>query len=304
MAVRDAQQGLGRPVVVPQREFSDGAEVGADAVEDFDRIGAAPFVDGLVEIAEEGGAIGIGGEQADDFVFGKVGVLDLVHLDPAEAGGPLGALFREQGEHGPGAVKEIGEIEGVSFGELLVIGAEALAEEIGKTGGVQSRDDSEGEIFGRAVGLELGDLRVGGGVPEAGAVPEQFDAVILVIDDEVRAESEIAGFNAEHPGAEAVEGLDAAVLGSSPAGFGDGLAHVLGGTVGEGDTEGFLRWHASGDDGGEAVGHDPGLSGACGCQDQERAIEMTEDGCLLLVGIAHGIGEMLVCQRIESRLKG
>ena len=30
MAVRDAQEGLGRPVVVPQRELGDGAEVGVD----------------------------------------------------------------------------------------------------------------------------------------------------------------------------------------------------------------------------------------------------------------------------------
>ena len=125
---------------------------------------------------------------------------------------------------------------------------------------------------------------------------EQIDAVLFIIDDEIRRESEIAGFDAEHPSAEPVEDLDAAVLGSSPAGFGDGLAHVLGGTVGEGDGESFLRWHASVDYRSEAVGHEAGFSGACRCQNQERAIEMTEDGCPLLVGIAHGIGVMLVCE--------
>jgi len=52
---------------------------------------------------------------------------------------------------------------------------------------------------------------------------------------------------------------------------------------------------------GEAVGHEPGFPGACRCQYQERAIEMAEDGCLLWVGIAHGIGVMLVSERIEAR---
>jgi len=52
---------------------------------------------------------------------------------------------------------------------------------------------------------------------------------------------------------------------------------------------------------GEAVGHEPGFPGACRGQYQERAIEMAEDGCLLWVGVAHGIGVMLVSERIEAR---
>jgi len=59
--------------------------------------------------------------------------------------------------------------------------------------------------------------------------------------------------------------------------------------------------HAFGDHGGEAVGHEPGFSGARRGQYQERAIEMAEDGYLLLVGIAHGIGVMLVSERIDAR---
>jgi len=54
---------------------------------------------------------------------------------------------------------------------------------------------------------------------------------------------------------------------------------------------------------GEVVGHEPGFSGASRGQYQERAIEMAEDGCLLLVWIAHGIGEMLVSEQIEARGK-
>ena len=100
----------------------------------------------------------MGGEQADDFVFGEVGVLDLVHLDPLEAGGPLGALFREQGEHGPGAVEEIGEIEGVSPGEVLVIGENGGANRSGEAAHVERREGGEGEFLFRAVGLHLREL--------------------------------------------------------------------------------------------------------------------------------------------------
>ncbi len=112
----------------------------------------------MVEIAEEGDAGGVGGEQADDFVFGNMGVLDLVHLDPLEAGGPLRALFREQGEHGPGAVEEIREIEGVSFGELLVIDEDGGADRGGEVAHVRRRDAGEGEFLFRAVGLHLREL--------------------------------------------------------------------------------------------------------------------------------------------------
>lgn len=55
------------------------------------------------------------------------------------------------------------------------------------------------------------------------------------------------------------------------------------------------------DHGGEAVGHDAGFSGSGRSQDQEHAMKMAEDGCLLLVGIAHGIGMMLVCERVDAR---
>jgi len=53
----------------------------------------------------------------------------------------------------------------------------------------------------------------------------------------------------------------------------------------------------------DAVGHEPGFSGARRGQYQERAIEMAEDGGLLSVGIAHCIGVIRVSERIEARGK-
>ncbi len=87
-----------------------------------------------------------------------MGVLDLVHLDPLEAGGPLGPLFREQGEHGAGAVEEVGEIEGVSLGEVGVIGVDGFADgDVEATHG-QGREGGEGEFLFRAVGFHLREL--------------------------------------------------------------------------------------------------------------------------------------------------
>ena len=96
-----------------------------------------------------------------------MGVLDLVHLDPLEAGGPPGALFREQGEHGPGAVEEIGEIEGVSLVEVLVIGEEGGANRGGGSAGFL---DGAAHVLGSAVGEgdAEGDLRRHAGGDDGG----------------------------------------------------------------------------------------------------------------------------------------
>lgn len=86
-----------------------------------------------------------------------------------------------------------------------------------------------------------------------------------------------------------MEGLDAAELGGGTAGFEDGATHVLGSAVGEGDAEGDLRRHAAGDDGGQAVGHETCLAGACGCQYEQGAVKVIEDLSLLGIGIGHRI---------------
>ena len=82
-----------------------------------------------------------------------------------------------------------------------------------------------------------------------------------------------------------MEGLDAAEFGGGTAGFLDGAAHVLGGAVGEGDAEGDLRRHA----GGQAVGHETCLAGACGGQYEQGAVKVIENLSLLGVGIGHRI---------------
>ena len=82
-----------------------------------------------------------------------------------------------------------------------------------------------------------------------------------------------------------MEGLDAAEFGGGTAGFQDGAAHVLVGAVGEGDAEGDLRRHA----GGQAVGHETCLAGACGGQYEQGAVKVIEDLSLLGVGIGHRI---------------
>lgn len=51
--------------IAAQRKLGDGAEVCFDTFDDFVRLGAAPLAVGLVEVAEEGDAGGLGGDQAN-----------------------------------------------------------------------------------------------------------------------------------------------------------------------------------------------------------------------------------------------
>ncbi len=78
---------------------------------------------------------------------------------------------------------------------------------------------------------------------------------------------------------------------------------MLGRAVGEGDSEGKLRRHSGGDDGGEAIGHDAGLAGASGGQYEQRAMEMAEDLLLLGVGIGHRLTVMLIRRGAGDKVK-
>lgn len=73
-------------------------------------------------------------------------------------------------------------------------------------------------------------------------MPQQVDGILFVVDDEIARQAEIARLVAEYLGAEAVKGLDTALFGGCTASNLDSRTHVFGGTVGESDAEGVLRW--------------------------------------------------------------
>ncbi|MCX6605566.1 MAG: hypothetical protein NTV52_18500 [Acidobacteria bacterium] len=50
----DVEDVFGGAVVADEVDFADGGEVGTEDIEDFFGVGVAPFVDGLVDVAEEG----------------------------------------------------------------------------------------------------------------------------------------------------------------------------------------------------------------------------------------------------------
>ena len=96
----------------------------------------------------------------------------------------------------------------------------------------------------------------------------RLGAVPIVV--EVGGEDEVA-FGAGEGDVEEVGDFEAAKLAIGPEGAEGGAAN------------------AGGDHGGEAVGHEPGLAGACGCQYEQGAVEVIEDLSLLGVGIGHRI---------------
>jgi hypothetical protein len=74
--------------------------------------------------------------------------------------------------------------------------------------------------------------------------------------------------------------------------------------VGEGDAEGKSGRHAGGNDGGEAIRHETSLSSSCGGQYEQRAMEMVEDGGLLMVGIGHAIDGKVGFLGTKGKVKG
>ncbi len=67
----------------------------------------------------------------------------------------------------------------------------------------------------------------------------------------------------------------------------------LGAAMGEGNTEGALRRHALGENGGEAARHDSRLSRPGRSEHQQGTIKMVDNLLLVGVGISHANGGMV-----------
>lgn len=304
----DFEDAFGGAVVADEVDFADGGEFGTKDIEDFAGVRVAPFVDGLVDIAEEGEVAGGAGEGGEDGVFGEVGVLDLVDLDPAEAVLPAGegeAVFAEQeADHGD----EVGEVDGVIAADVAFV----LFEDFGDGEGliaarvfevdtvefgaevffVVGVDEAEfgvlgdaGEEAGEAVLVVVVDFEVAIGADAEGG----FAAVVVVPDDEVAVDAEDFAFGAADDGAEAVEGAGLDVLGDGAEVGLETFADLFGGAVGEGDAEDVFRGDAGGDGLGGAGDEGAGFAGADGGHDEDGV----EDG--------FSGGELFRVQTIEQR---
>ncbi len=304
----DVEDMFGGAVVADEVNFADGGEVGAEDVEDLFGVGVAPLVDGLVDVAEEGEVAGGAGEGGEDGVFGEVGVLDFVDLNPAEAVLPTGEgelVFVEQmADHGD-EVSEIDGVVGADFAFVVFedflngegLGAACvfeidLVEFDAEVFFVIGVDEAEFGVLGDA-GEEAGEAVVVVVVDDDLAVgadaEEGFAAVVVVPDDEVAVDAEDFAFGAADDGAEAVKGTGLDFLsGGAEVGL-EAFADFFRGAVREGDAEDILGGDAGGDGLGGAGDEGSGFPGADRGHDEDRF----KDG--------FGGGELFRIQSVEQR---
>ncbi len=299
-------------------DFRGGAIVGGEVVgfaaslalaavyEFFDAfgIGAAPFVDGLVLIADGQDIVGSAGEQFDDFILGAVGVLVFVDLDEA----PL--------------VLEFGE-EAVFFGEVGLRGFEEAdgfreeAGEVGGIGGVKTADVflDDDEVFGGHFAVvnalfegfggfeifapvvesdeelfESGLGEIDGGVAGeflAGALGEEFLLIGGIENGHARGVAQRRAVAAEEFAGEGVKGTDFYFFADGVA-AGDAFAHLGGSFVGEGEAEDLVRGNGAEEELSDTGGDGGGFAGAGAGDDEGAAGEMLSD--FLLFGVEALLG--------------
>ncbi len=171
-------------------EVDDGGVVVAlELGEDFLRGGAAPFVDSLVDIAEEAKlAVGVG-KEVEDAVFGAGGVLDFIALNPVIAGLPPGEAVGVLGKEMVDAENEVSEVDSVGVAEEVdVVGGEGGEVEIG---GLVGRPETAGlnlggeDFAGLLAGFKAGEPGIADGLPEgeAKAVPLAGDVDLVALGD-------------------------------------------------------------------------------------------------------------------------
>ena len=124
------QDRLGRPVVAPERHHP-APRVGCLEVEDVLDLGAPPAVDRLVLVPHRGQVRRLAAQQPHQSRLGEVGVLVLVHQDPAETGGKPLAQRLFALEQRDGAQQHVVEVHRsgraqLGFVRLVQLGEQAL----------------------------------------------------------------------------------------------------------------------------------------------------------------------------------
>ena len=277
-------------------EFDDpGGLKGVLEAEDMSGLGAAPAVDGLVVIADDGEVVVGRGEVDEELVLGGVGVLELVDHEEAPAaaeafgeGGVLAEddedLEEEVAEVGAALAAELVLVEVVEAGESLGVGAEGIL--LGLIGGPAAVFLGVDEVLALADGAAAAVFAEA--IEEGG---DEATLVAVVVDGEVPVEAGPRREASKQAGAEAVEGGDDNPLGGLfvvEEGV-DAVAHLGGGAVGEGDGDDGVRGlPVVVDQVGDAVGEDPGLAAAGAGEDEERAAVVEDGFALWGVEIVHG----------------
>ena len=244
---------------------------------------AAPAVDRLVVVADDGEVAAGAGQQRDEPVLDGVGVLELVDQDVAAALAPALEDLRELPEELERENQQIVEVDGIVGLQRARVAR----------GGLRGEDRVG---VGAVAGIRLAPLVLGArdrgehafGIDVAAAdqahLAERFlqsrKLVGGVVDREVALVAEVLDLAPQHAHAEGVERRDRRGLGPLADKFFHPLLQLLGRFVRESDREDRPGRDAALHEVGDAVRERARLAGAGTGEDQQRAVAV-KDGFAL-----------------------
>ena len=245
-------------------------------VEDVAQVGAAPRVDALVVVADDGQVLALAGEQADPQVLGAVGVLVLVDVQVA----PAILVVRQHAgrllEQPHGLVEQVVEVERAgrlearlvrpirAGGDLLLVAARSGLRCVGADQVVLPAADLASSTCGRS-SLVLQQVEI---------AHDQLDRarlIVRVVDREARVDADRGAVAAQDARAQRVERAHGHVARLLADEREDARAHLGRGLVGERDREDLPRLDAlDADEVRDAMGEHARLAAARAGQDQQR----------------------------------
>ena len=270
-------------------------------IEDVAQVGAAPFVDGLIRIADDRQVPVDLGEPPDEEVLRPVRVLVLVDHDVLELVRILGAHLFGLLEQLDGPEQQIVEIERVRIGEHREIPFVDLGDLL------VPQAPAGGAHLGRAFHPVLGradprqrETRREVLVVDPEVLQRPLDDRVLVggvVDHEITREADVRTLPPEQPRAERVKGGDPDLLRLLADQPRDALAHLVGRLVREGDGKDVARLgEPVADQVRDAVGDRACLPGPGARENEQRALGMEHGfalGVVECVEEVHGAGAAL-----------
>ena len=294
--VGGAQNGAGGAVVLLQLDHPGAGEV-LIVLQDAAQVGAAPAVQALVVVAHGHDVAPLAGQELDHLQLRHVGVLELVHLDVAEAALVVLPHRRHALEQVDEEADQVVEVDQVVLAQLLLVALPGLRRQpvdvaVGLRDELRHPLPVDQGVGGPPVeqGVGVGQfVLVAADAPEdrLGLVSLQVEVAlgdglldqgqlgVGVGDGKVPVPPRLGVLGQALPQQRqggGVEGADHHAAGRrADQGHGP-LPHLPGRLVGEGDAEHFLGPGAGGQEAGQAVDGGLRLAGAGAGDDQQRAV--------------------------------
>ena len=282
---RGGEDGFGRAVILLELEDLRVGKIVFE-IEDVADVGAAPFVDRLILVADHADISGSCRERLHQQVLHAIGVLVLI--DHQMRGAPL-ILFECRGiiaQQLVGQQLQVAEVHRIDSAQTFAIEPVEVRDR-----GVASGLGARGKL-GRRDRLVLGLLDAGarqlgrGRICQCGRLDDVADdrhRIAFIEDGKILLVANRARLGAQNPRARRMKRADPRRLRTIDQ-RGDALTHLTGGLVGEGDREHLARVGvALAEQVGDTIGDRASLAGTGAGQDEDRAVGREDRGALLRI---------------------